>query len=99
MCVSVSPGVIGNLTALRVLDASHNDLEALSEGSTVFRPPRNLTHLYLQGNRLGDVPGDALAALRPGLAVLDVRGNHITAFHRRFLPLLMNGTEFRYEGE
>lgn len=87
------------MTALRVLDLSHNELDALSEGSGGFRPPRNLTHLYLRGNRLVDVPGDALAALRPGLAVLDVRDNQIAAFHRRFLPLLMNGTEFRYEGE
>ncbi|KAJ1526791.1 hypothetical protein ONE63_008362 [Megalurothrips usitatus] len=91
-------GVVGNLTALRVLDVSHNELESL-EGTAGqgFRPPRNLTHLYVQGNRLLDVPGDSLAALRPGLAVLDVRANKITTFHRRFLPLLMNGTEFRYE--
>ena len=87
------------MTALRVLDLSRNELVSLSEGSGAFRPPRNLTHLYLEGNRLVDVPGDSLAALRPGLAVLDVRANQITAFHRRFLPLLMNGTEFRYEGE
>ncbi|XP_034243002.1 chaoptin, partial [Thrips palmi] len=97
MINEIRKGVVGNLTALRVLDLSHNELVTLSEGAAGFRPPRNLTHLYLRGNRLVDVPGDSLAALRPGLQVLDVRANEVTAFHRRFLPLLMNGTEFRYE--
>lgn len=97
MINEIRKGVIGNLTALRVLDLSYNELEVVSEGSTAFRPPRNLSELYLRGNRLGTVPGDALAALKPGLTVLDLRDNQMTAFHRRFLPLLMNGTEFRYE--
>ena len=88
--------VLGNLTALRVLDLSHNDLTELS--GALFGPPPNLTALYLQHNLLTMLPLAELVSLKPQLRIVDVRANRLQHFHHEWMPLVDNGTLVLYEG-
>ncbi|KAL4706254.1 hypothetical protein ACJJTC_017421 [Scirpophaga incertulas] len=73
--------VLGNLTSLEVLDLSHNDLKDLvsitSEGK--FSLPENITELYLQNNRLEQLPIRSIVDSKH-LRILDVRSNLLSAF-------------------
>jgi Leucine-rich repeat (LRR) protein len=89
--------VLGNLTAVRVLDLSHNELTQLP--AAVFSPPRNLTALYLQHNLLTVLPLAELISLKPQLRIVDVRANRLQHFHHELMPLVENGTRLLYSGK
>jgi hypothetical protein len=89
--------VLGNLTALRVLDLSHNELTELP--GALFGPPPNLTALYLQHNLLTMLPLAELVSLKPQLRTVDVRANRLKHFHHEVMPLVENGTRVLYAGK
>ena len=88
--------VLGNLTAMKVLDLSHNELTELP--GALFGPPRNLTAIYLQNNLLTVLPLVELVSLRPQLRIIDVRANRLQHFHDELMPLVENGTRVLYAG-
>ena len=89
--------VLGNLTALKVLDLSHNELTELP--GALFGTPRNLTAIYLQNNLLTVLPLAELVSLRPQLRIVDVRANRLQHFHDELMPLIENGTRVLYAGK
>lgn len=89
--------VLGNLTALKVLDLSHNELTELP--AAVFGPPPNLTAIYLQHNQLTVLPLAPLVSLKPQLRIVDVRANRLQHFHHKLMPLVENGTRVLYAGK
>lgn len=90
------PDVIGNLTALRTLDLSYNDISDISDRD-VFTLPLNLTNLLLSNNHLSHVPLDKILPL-PNLKILDVEDNEIGVFDERFMKIIQNNTVLRYSG-
>jgi Leucine-rich repeat (LRR) protein len=89
--------VLGNLTAVKVLDLSYNELTQLP--TAVFGPPHNLTVLYLQHNQLTMLPLAYLLSLKPQLRIVDVRANRLRHFHHELMPLVENGTQVLYSGK
>lgn len=73
----IRPNVLGNLTSLRTLDLSYNELTKLE--NEVFRMPVNFTTLHLQHNKLNNASYDALLRLS-NLTLLDLRSNELTRF-------------------
>ncbi|XP_076240875.1 insulin like growth factor binding protein acid labile subunit convoluted [Calliopsis andreniformis] len=88
--------VIGNLTAIRTLDLSYNDISDLSEPD-IFDLPINLTNLYLNHNHLTHIPLHKILPL-PHLKVLDVESNEIGVFNDMYMKLIQNGTRVQYSG-
>ncbi|XP_003471517.3 leucine-rich repeat-containing protein 47 isoform X1 [Cavia porcellus] len=83
---ALGPGLspeLGPLPALRVLDLSGNELEALPPGQGLgpAEPPGlpQLQSLNLSGNRLRELPAD-LARCAPRLQSLNLTGNLLDAF-------------------
>jgi Leucine-rich repeat (LRR) protein len=89
--------VLGNLTALKVLDLSYNELSQLP--TAVFGPPRNLTALYLQHNQLTVLPLVDLVSLKPQLRIVNVQANRLQHFHHELMSLVENGTRILYSGK
>nr|XP_029727427.1 LOW QUALITY PROTEIN: toll-like receptor 6 [Aedes albopictus] len=73
----VRPGVFGNLTSLRSLDISYNELVKME--SAVFNMPENFSELIAHNNRIWNVSYDSLLKLKH-LTMLDLRGNEIRTF-------------------
>ncbi|XP_071445732.1 chondroadherin-like protein [Hetaerina americana] len=83
--------VIGNLTSLRELDISYNDL-------TEFEPKRlpvNLTILNVAGNKLPAIPKILYSSK---LSKLDLRENELKRFLHELMPMIENGTKVLYQG-
>lgn len=89
--------MIGNLTAMRTLDLSYNEINDLSEPD-IFDPPKNLTNLYLSHNRLTHVPLNKILPL-PKLKILDVKSNSIGVFNDMFMKIIENSTKLQYNGK
>lgn len=89
--------MIGNLTAIRTLDLSYNEINDLSEPD-IFEPPTNLTNLYLSHNRLTHLPLNKILPL-PNLKILDLESNSIGVFDEAFMKIISNGTKVRYRGK
>ncbi|CAG5092043.1 Similar to atk: Protein artichoke (Drosophila melanogaster) [Cotesia congregata] len=88
--------VIGNLTSLKTLDLSDNELSDLSE-EFVFEPPENLTNLYLSGNHFSQLPVSKILAM-PNLKVLDLKNNELGSFDESYMKIVRNKTSVRYGG-
>ncbi|KAG8035697.1 hypothetical protein G9C98_001125 [Cotesia typhae] len=88
--------VIGNLTSLKTLDLSDNELSDLSE-EFVFEPPENLTNLYLSGNHFSQLPVSKILAM-PNLKVLDLKNNKLGSFDESYMKIVRNKTSVRYGG-
>ncbi|XP_073964732.1 insulin like growth factor binding protein acid labile subunit convoluted [Choristoneura fumiferana] len=88
----VRNNVLGNFTALEVLDLSDNQLtDLVSRTSDLkFTLPENMTELYVRNNSLRLLPVPQIASSK--LRVLDVRDNKLDGFH----PALV--TKIRDEG-
>lgn len=95
--IDLIPDVIGNLTALRTLDLSYNDISDISERD-VLLPPLNLTNLRLSNNRLSYVPLNRILPL-PNLRMLDLEENDIGVFDEKLTRIIQNGTVLRYSGK
>ncbi|KAG8231119.1 hypothetical protein J437_LFUL010445 [Ladona fulva] len=83
--------VIENLTSVRVLDLSNNDLDKLE----TKRLPVNLTVLRLSDNNLKTIPK---ILFKQKFKELDLRRNSLQWFHYELMPLIENGTRVLYEG-
>lgn len=89
-------GVLGNLTALKVLDASYNELTDFPPN--YFGPPENLTELYLSNNKLYVLPLKELSKLKSKIRHVDLKNNELSEFYPELMMLLNNGTSFQYSG-
>nr|CAD7204517.1 unnamed protein product [Timema douglasi] len=94
MCSYFLPDTLGNLSALRVLDISHNDLTDFPP--KIFGPPPKLTTLYMSHNKLTKLPVEELLSLKTQLKLLDVRENNLNQFSYQLMPLVENGTVIQY---
>ncbi|XP_046403434.1 toll-like receptor 6 [Ischnura elegans] len=83
--------VIGNLTSLRELDLSYNDLSEFEPK----RLPDNLTEINIAGNKLHFVP-KILQSTK--ITRLDLRDNHLDRFYHELMPMIENGSKILYQG-
>ena len=84
------------MTSLQTIDLSYNELTDLSEPD-VFTPPKNLTNLILNHNRMNFLPWDRLVPLE-NFKHLDLEYNDFTSFDDKLMTILKNGTEIKYAG-
>lgn len=89
--------MIGNLTSLKVLDLSYNQLTEFLDN--YLGPPENLTELYISNNKLRKIPLKELKSLQSKIKLIDVRDNQLREFYDALFPLLKNGTMFKYSGK
>lgn len=83
---------------LEMLDLSHNDLDDLNPEKHPFHLPSNLTELYLSGNRLQQLPDDAIHNLTQ-LSVLDISHNHMEIFNYTLLNRIATGLSLLINGK
>lgn len=94
--LSFLPAVIGNLTSLRELDLSYNNIANLT-ATGVFLLPTNLSFLDLSNNRLFVFPVEPILRAH-NLRRLDLRHNQLEEFYSKLMPAIRNGTLIYYDG-
>lgn len=90
-------GVIGNLTRLRVLDLSYNQLEDIASDPELFRLPVNTSELYLSHNILNNLPWKHIRNVTH-VDVLDISYNRFDSFNLPLTNMVENGTMIYFEG-
>lgn len=95
-CHFLGLAVLGNLTALKILDLSHNEITEFPKG--YFGPPKNLTELYMSDNKIHRLPLEELMKLKSQIKLIDIRNNELGDFYPELYTLLENGTNFKFAG-
>lgn len=90
-------GVIGNLTNLKVLDMSYNNLESLQAEDGIFNLPANITEIYLSHNRLDSLPEKKLKNASM-LSVLDVSYNKLERLSAILTEMVVKNSTVIFEG-
>lgn len=86
-------GILGNLSALRTLDLSYNELTDISE-KNVFVMPRTLKHLYISHNQIATLPIENVFNLQ----TLDVSHNQLE-YYTEITKMVKNGSLVFYAGK
>lgn len=92
------PGVLGNITRLRVLDISHNKLEDLTSEPGLFTLPKNMSEIYLSHNNLRDLPWKNVKAAS-GLTTLDIAYNNFEMFGKELTEMVVKDVSVFFEGK
>lgn len=89
--------VIGNISALEVLDLSNNKLTNLNDPDAPFALPENITKLYLNDNRIFKINYKTIAML-PNLNEIDLRDNQLTRLDKSTINSIKSGVMVQFAG-
>lgn len=89
--------VIGNLTALEVLDLSDNKLSSLSDPDAPFDLAENVTHLLLQNNELFKVDYDKIKKLKH-LKEINLENNQLSHLNKTLIDAIKSGVSVKFSG-
>lgn len=89
--------VIGNLTALEVLDLSNNKLTNLNDIDAPFDLPENITKLYLQNNGIYRIDYEKIAQLK-NLKEVNFENNQLLHLNKSLIDAVKRGISVRFEG-
>lgn len=87
-------GVLGNLTSLKVLDLSFNNLETMK---TVGNLPKNMTQLLISNNRLTKLSKEIINFV-PKLKELNVENNLFSNFPAALAKIVSKGPTISFKG-
>lgn len=91
LITDIKPHVLSNLSAVQTLDMSFNDLEDLTHEESKFKFPKNVTHLYLQNNRIGRILEESFQNLTY-IKFIDMSDNQMTAFPVSFVEKMKHNS-------
>jgi Leucine-rich repeat (LRR) protein len=89
--------VIGNLTALEVLDLSSNKLTNLNDPEAPLNLPENVTNLYLQNNEIYRIDYEKVANLK-SLKEVNLENNQLLHLNKSLIDAVKRGVSVRFEG-
>jgi Leucine-rich repeat (LRR) protein len=89
--------VIGNLTALEVLDMSNNKLTNLNDPDAPFDLPENVTHLYLQNNEIFRINYEKIEKLR-NLKEINLENNQLINLNKSLIDEIKLGVSVKFQG-
>uniref|UniRef100_A0A2L2YLK1 Insulin-like growth factor-binding protein complex acid labile subunit n=1 Tax=Parasteatoda tepidariorum TaxID=114398 RepID=A0A2L2YLK1_PARTP len=92
----IRPEVLSNLTYLRHLDLSGNELPKLPKG-TFGLNLRDLEELDLSNNRLGSIDVEEVLSMKK-LRLLDLRENRFATFYEELIPLMKENFTLLFKG-
>lgn len=82
--------VLSNLTQLKTLDLSYNDIDTLDSIDFKFNFPINLTELHITNNRLRRLPMHVFKNVST-MTTIDIQNNTIMSFDADLLRSVKNG--------
>lgn len=91
-------GVLGNLTELEVLDMSFNGLTDLADEENPFNLPINLTHLYLQNNKIEKIDYEKITNLT-NIKEINLENNRLERLNKTMVDLIRAGVLIHFKGE
>lgn len=89
--------VLGNITALEVLDMSNNQLSNLMDSEAPFILPENLTKLYLQDNNLFKIDFNQITKLK-NIKEVNFENNELLYLNKTLIDAIKNGVSIRFAG-
>ena len=89
--------MLGNLTALETLDLSYNELENLSSEPNIFNLPENITHIYLNNNKLIKLPGMSIEKVHQ-LKYLNLDNNRFQYIDSKIFEKVKEGVNVSFNG-
>lgn len=89
--------VLSNLTHLKTLDLSYNEIDMLDTIDTKFNFPANLTELHITNNRLRRLPMHVFKNAST-MATIDIRNNSIVSFEPSLLRNIKTGLQLFITG-
>ena len=89
--------MIGNITRLKILDLSNNQLDDLTSDEELFRLPPNISEIYLSRNRINSLPWSGLKKTSM-LSTLDLNRNNFDYFDQILISLVKKGVNVYFEG-
>lgn len=89
--------VIGNLTALEVLDLSNNKLTNLNDPEAPFDLPENITNLYLQNNEIFRIDYEKIVQLK-NLKEVNFENNELLHLNKSLIDAVKRNVSVRFEG-
>lgn len=89
--------VIGNISALEVLDLSNNKLTNLNDPESPFNLPENITELYLKDNQIFKIDYEKLASLKR-VQEIDLRNNQLSKLNKSMIDAVKRGVSVQFSG-
>jgi len=87
-------GVLGNLTSLKVLDLSFNNLESMKK---VGNMPKNMSVLLISNNKLTKLSKEIISFV-PKLKTFNVENNLFNNFPPELAKIVTKGTTISFKG-
>lgn len=96
LLTDIKPHVLSNLSAVEILDLSFNDLEDLTHEEAKFKFPTNLTHLFLQNNKIARISDESFKNLTH-IREINLSDNQMTTFPPTFVDKMKrNSTKITF---
>lgn len=89
--------VIGNISALEVLDLSNNKLSNLNDPEAPFNLPENITQLLLNNNQIYKIDYDKISNLKD-LKEIDLRNNQLSKLNKSIIDRIKSGVSVQFDG-
>lgn len=90
--------VLSNLTQLKTLDLSYNELDTLDNIDSKINFPVNLTELHLTNNRLRRLPMHVFKNVS-AMTLIDMRNNSVVSFEPSLLRNVKDGLQLFISGK
>jgi Leucine-rich repeat (LRR) protein len=95
--IDVRKYVVGNLSALEVLDLSNNKLTNLNDPDAPFNLPENITHLYLQNNEIFKMNYTKATSLM-NIKEINVENNQLMHLNSSMITAIKSGISVKFAG-
>ena len=89
--------VVGNITALEILDLSNNKLISLDEPEAPFNLPENMTHLYLQNNEISQMNYTKVTSLK-NIQEINLENNLLRHLNKTLIEAIKIGVLVKFSG-
>lgn len=89
--------VLGNLTSLEVLDLSFNSLSDFQTSEAPFNLPENITHLYMQNNKIFRMDYEKITELS-NIVEVNLENNDLLYLNKTMIDAIKANVTIRFAG-